>query len=107
MIILNLFRKKLLGVMAFSLAAGMTFTGTMSAYTPSYYNSIAAVEASASSALLASATGNTRCKIYNNGTDTFNMNGRTYSQGVVMGDGSYNDGAEITFDVSNLSSVTF
>lgn len=107
MIILNLFRKKLLGVMAFSLAAGMTFTGTMSAYTPLDYNSISAVEASASSELLSSATGNTRCKIYNNETETFNMNGRTYSQGVVMGDGSYNDGAEITFDVSNLSSVTF
>lgn len=68
---------------------------------------VCAVEAFVPSTLLESATGNVRCKVYNDGESTFNMNGRTYSQGVVMGDGSYSDNAEIVFDVKDISSVSF
>ncbi len=68
---------------------------------------ICAVEEFTPSALLAGATGNVRCTVYNDGESTFNMNGRTYRQGVVMGDGSYNDNAEIVFDVNDISTVSF
>jgi len=68
---------------------------------------VCAVEAFVPSTLLESATGNVRCKVYNDGESTFNMNGRTYSQGVVMGNGSYDSNAEIVFDVKDISTISF
>ena len=67
---------------------------------------VCAVEAFVPSTLLESATGNVRCTVYNDGESTFNMNGRTYSQGVVMGTG-YSGDSEVVFDVRDISTVSF
>lgn len=104
---MNLSGKKVLSVIAFSMAASMAFTGTMASYTSGEYNSIFAVEATAADKLFDSVIGNTRCEIVNDGTTTFNMNGRTYSQGVILGNGSYSDGAEISFDVTGMEQISF
>ncbi|MCM1227984.1 MAG: hypothetical protein NC320_11295 [Clostridium sp.] len=37
----------------------------------------------------------------------FKMNGRTYYQGIVLGDGSYYDGSSASFNVENVNSITF
>lgn len=38
---------------------------------------------------------------------SFNMNGRSYHQGIIVGDGSYSTGSGISFNVENLSSISF
>lgn len=101
-------KRKLSRAAAVVLAACIMTSGFM-AQTPQMVVSspVCAVDAFVPSTLLESATGNVRCTVYNDGESTFNMNGRTYRQGVVMGDGSYNDNAEIVFDVKDISAVSF
>ena len=38
---------------------------------------------------------------------SFNMNGRSYHQGIVLGDGTYQEGASVTLNVENLKSIEF
>lgn len=52
---------------------------------------------------------NYRTSVYD-GTSTenvFRMQGRTYHQGVILGDGSYNDDAAAIFNVENYKTVKF
>ncbi len=37
----------------------------------------------------------------------FNMNGKTYYQGIILGDGEWQNGSEVSFNVENLSSISF
>lgn len=63
--------------------------------------------ASAAEEFISSAADITRCTLYTSSEDSFNMNGRTYYQGIVFGDGSYKDNAELSFNVENISTLKF
>ncbi|MBP0976566.1 MAG: hypothetical protein J6P89_00085, partial [Oscillospiraceae bacterium] len=58
---------------------------------------------------MASAYDNTRSTVYD-GTNTekyFNLNGRQYYQGVIIGNNSYSEGSGISFNVENVNTLSF
>jgi len=108
-------RKSIYRVTALTLAASMLTVYSASEMPQLIASPVYAVETadaaastSRTDAFLASATGLVRSKIYTGADDsTFRVKGRTYHQGVVMGEKSYNDNSEITFDVTGINTVSF
>lgn len=70
-------------------------------------SSVFAVEPSAADEFLSTASDITRCSIVNDGEKSFKLNGRTYYQGIIFGDGRYNSGAELSFNVEGISKLSF
>ena len=68
-----------------------------------------AVEAallSAADNFVGNPTESKRCTFYNDGSKSFSMNGRTFKQGVVLNENSYNEAAHVIYDVTEIKKIT-
>ncbi len=106
---MNLSEKTLLRVIACTLAAGLAvpYNIPVSTQTPAVSAEETALTALSKADLFVSTPLDFKnCKFYPNDTDTFNMCGRTYRQGVVFNASSFSDDIKVSYDVSNLNSIT-
>ena len=46
------------------------------------------------------------CAVYNDGSKSFNMNGRTFKQGVVLNEGSYSANSASVYNVKDVKKLT-
>lgn len=99
--------KTLSRIIACTLVSGLAFPYAVPYTSDTDSVCILAVDASASDTFISKPSANTRCILYTDGSKSFKLNGRTYLQGIVMGDGSYNSGAEITYNTEGTDSISF
>lgn len=99
-------KKIIIKVLTFTLSACLMEVGFLSSYPIAPNDFVCAVEASASDQFLTTAINSVRCSIINGKETGFKMSGRTYYQGIILGDGSYNKSSEISFNVENISSLS-
>ncbi len=104
---MNFSKKTLSRIVACTLIAGLAAPYTILDALHTVNSSVYAVDASASDVFIGTPLDSVRCSLYTDGEKSFNMNGRTYYQGIVMGDGTYTDNAEISYNVEGTETISF
>ena len=108
---MNQSKKHLARLTAFMLVAGMSVPYMIPADVQMKEVNVsaeeAAVELSAADLFISKPVEGKNYKTYCDGSKSFQMNGRTYYQGIVMGEDAYYYDSEIVFDVENVNSISF
>ncbi len=109
---MNLRGKTFSRMIACTLIAGLTVPYVLPADGAVSNNEVSAADALVGSLLSAADTfvGNPseskRCNFYNDGSKSFNMNGRTFKQGVILNENTYNEAAHVIYDVTDINKIT-
>ncbi len=103
-------KKIIAGIMAVAMTGVVSFPEaniTVPAIKP-VNNVVYAAEKGEAEKFIESAENKVNASIYTGDADrSFNVNGRTYYQGVVLGNGNYNCNAGVSFNVENVDSISF
>ena len=98
---MNLRGKTFSRMIACTLIAGLTVPYVLPAD-----GAVSNNEVSAADTFVGNPSESKRCNFYNDGSKSFNMNGRTFKQGVILNENTYNEAAHVIYDVTDINKIT-